>query len=278
MDLGQVRHSRGYQQLVRVGLVSFGVVHLLVAWIALNLAFGRRGDASPNGALKEVARQPLGEGLLWVMALGFFALTIWQLIEATVGRDDPNRVGKVKGRARSAGRAAVYLALGLLSIGVAVGSSSAQSGQGEETLTAKLMSLPFGQILVTAVGAAVLGVGISQVVKGVRQTFVEDLDRNVSQWVRRLGSVGYICKGVALAIVGVLFGWAAITHDPEKAGGMDAALATIKDQPAGTVLLVTMAVGIACFGVYCFVWARFAAIRSQVDRPPATLGLPATSP
>jgi hypothetical protein len=258
MDLGEVRHSRGYQQLVRVGLVSYGVVHLLVAWIALNLAFGRRGDASPNGALKEVARQPLGEGLLWVMAVGFFALTIWQLIEATVGRDDPNREGNVKGRARSAGRAAVYLALGLLSIGIAVGSSSAQSGQGEETLTAKLMALPIGQILVAAVGAAVLGVGINQIVKGVRQKFVEDLDRNVSQGVRRLGSVGYISKGIALAIVGVLFGWAAFTYDPEKAGGMDAALATIKNQPAGTVLLVAMAVGIACFGVYCFAWARFA--------------------
>ena len=253
-----MRHSRGYQQLVKVGLVSYGVVHLLVAWIALNLAFGRRGDASPNGALKEVAKQPLGEGLLWVMAVGLFALTVWQLIEATVGRDDPNREGNVKGRARSAGRAAVYLALGLLSIGVAVGSSSAQSGQGEETLTAKLMALPFGQVLVAAVGAAVLGVGISQVVKGVRQKFAEDLDRNVSQSVRRLGTVGYISKGIALAIVGVLFGWAAFTYDPEKAGGMDAALATIKGQPAGTVLLVAMAVGIACFGVYCFAWARFA--------------------
>jgi Domain of Unknown Function (DUF1206) len=258
VDLGEVRHSRGYQQLVKVGLVSYGVVHLLVAWIALNLAFGRRGDASPNGALKEVAKQPLGEGLLWVMAVGLFALTVWQLIEATVGRDDPNREGNVKGRARSAGRAAVYLALGLLSIGVAVGSSSAQSGQGEETLTAKLMALPFGQVLVAAVGAAVLAVGISQVVKGVRQKFAEDLDRNVSQSVRRLGTVGYISKGIALAIVGVLFGWAAFTYDPEKAGGMDAALATIKGQPAGTVLLVAMAVGIACFGVYCFAWARFA--------------------
>jgi hypothetical protein len=80
----------------------------------------------------------------------------------------------------------------------------------------------------------------------------------VSQGVRRLGSVGYIAKGIALAIVGVLFGWAAFTYDPEKAGGMDAALATIKNQPAGTVLLVAMAVGIACFGVYCFAWARFA--------------------
>jgi len=258
MDLGQVRHSRGYQRLVKVGLVSYGVVHLLVAWIALNVAFGRRGDASPNGALKEVAQQPLGEVLLWVMAVGLFALTIWQLIEATVGRDDPNREGNVKGRARSAGRAAVYLALGLLSVAIAVGSDSAQSGQGEETLSAKLMALPFGQILVFAVGAAVIGVGISQIIKGIRQKFVEDLDRNVSQGVRRLGIVGYICKGTALAIVGALFGWAAFTYAPEKAGGMDAAFATIKDQPAGTVLLVAMAAGIACFGAYCFAWARFA--------------------
>ena len=112
MDLGEVRHSRGYQQLVKVGLVSYGVVHLLVAWIALNLAFGKRGEASPNGALREVAKQPLGEILLWIMAVGLFALTVWQLIEATVGRDDPDREGNVKGRARSAGRAAVYLALG----------------------------------------------------------------------------------------------------------------------------------------------------------------------
>ena len=100
MDLGCARHSRGYQRLdVKVGLVSYGVVHLLVAWIALNVAFGKRGDASPNGALKEVAQQPLGEVLL-VMAVGLFVLTIWQLIEATVGRDDPNREGSVKGRAR----------------------------------------------------------------------------------------------------------------------------------------------------------------------------------
>jgi hypothetical protein len=258
MDVGEVRHSRGYQQLVKVGLASYGVVHLLVAWIALNVAFGRGGDPSPNGALKELARQPLGGVLLWIMAVGLFALTIWQLIEATVGRDDPDREGNVKGRARSAGRAAVYLALGLLTVGVAVGSRSAQSGQGEQTLSAKLMALPFGQILVAAVGAAVIGVGVGQIVKGVRHKFVEDLDRNMSQAIRRFGTLGYICKGTALAIVGGLFGWAALTYDPHKAGGMDAALTTIKDQPAGTVLLVAIALGIACFGVYCFAWARLA--------------------
>ena len=72
----------------------------------------------------------------------------------------------------------------------------------------------------------------------------------------RLGTVGYCAKGVALGIIGVLFIWAAISYDPEKAGGMDAALSTLRDQPFGTVLLVIMALGFAGFGVYCFVWAR----------------------
>jgi hypothetical protein len=39
---------------------------------------------------------------------------------------------------------------------------------------------------------------------------------------------------------------------------MDAALMTIRDQPFGIVLLLVVALGIACFGVYCFAWARFA--------------------
>jgi hypothetical protein len=64
--------------LVGVGLVSYGLLHLVIAWIALQLVFGKRGDASQQGALSQLARQPLGAGLLWVMALGLFTLTVWQ--------------------------------------------------------------------------------------------------------------------------------------------------------------------------------------------------------
>ena len=39
---------------------------------------------------------------------------------------------------------------------------------------------------------------------------------------------------------------------------MDDALSTIRDQPFGSVLLAIMAAGLACFGVYCFFWARMA--------------------
>ena len=71
-----------------------------------------------------------------------------------------------------------------------------------------------------------------------------------------LGTVGWVAKGIALVLIGLLFGWAAIRHDPKKAGGLDAALGTLRDQPFGPVLLLAMAAGFAAFGVYCFVWSR----------------------
>jgi hypothetical protein len=254
-DIGKVRRSQSYHLLVGIGLVSYGLVHLTLAWLALQIAFGGRKNASAGGALQQLTQQPLGAVLLWVMAIGLFAAVIWQVLEATIGRKDADRDGRLRRRLASAGRAIVYLALGILSIGVATGSSSG-SGSGEETLSARLMAVPFGRVLVAAVGVAVIAVGISQIVKGVKQNFTEDLDHAVSQTVRRIGTVGYCAKGVALSIIGGLFGYAAISYDAKKAGGLGAALTTIRDQPFGTVLLVIMAAGIACFGVYCFIWAR----------------------
>ena len=255
--IAEVRRSPPYHALVGIGLVSYGVLHLVVAWIAFQLVIWKRGDASSEGALSQLGKQPLGDALLWVMAIGLFTLALWQAVEATIGRDQPKRDSRMRRRLMSAGRAIIYLALGVLAVGVATGSGSS-SGNGEETFTAKLMSVPFGQVLVAAVGAVVIGIGIAQIVKGVKQNFTEDLDRGAPKSVRRLGSVGYCAKGIAFMIIGGLFGWAAVSYDSDKAGGMDAALSTIGEQPFGSVLLTIMAFGIACFGVYCFFWARMA--------------------
>jgi hypothetical protein len=255
--VAEVRRSRPYHVLVSIGLISYGVLHLVVAWIALQLVFGKRADASPEGALSQLGKQPLGGVLLWIMAIGLFTLTLWQAVEATIGRDEPSRDSRLRRRLMSAGRAIVYLALGVLAVGIAIGSASG-SGDPEETFTAKLMAVPFGRVLVAAVGAAVIGIGVAQIIKGVKQKFTEDLDRGAPPAVRRLGIVGYCARGIALTIIGGLFIWAAISYDPEKAGGMDAALSTIRGQPFGTVLLTIMAASIACFGVYCFFWAKMA--------------------
>jgi hypothetical protein len=50
--------------------------------------------------------------------------------------------------------------------------------------------------------------------------------------------------------------YAALTHDADKSGGLDQALLKVLDQPFGPLLLALAAAGIACYGLFCFAWAR----------------------
>lgn len=261
MRAAEVRTKKSYQVLVAVGLVSYGIVHLVIAWIALQVAFSGRGDASSTGALRQLARQPFGFFLMVIMAVGLLTLVVWQTIEAVVGgpaaEDEKDRW---KRRLRAAGRAVVYLVLAVTAAGLAMAARGSGGGGGggnaEETLTGRLLALPFGVVLVLIVAAVVAGVGVSKIVTGVKAKFTRDLRSGVSPTVRTLGTFGYVAKGIALVIIGILFAWAALSYDPNKAGGLDAALATIRSQPFGPVLLAAMAVGLASFGLFCFAWAR----------------------
>src|SRR4051794_8528283 len=74
--------SEGLEHLARVGLVAYGVVHLLIAWLALQLAWGGGGgEADQSGAMSTLAEKPFGKPLLWVLAIGLLALAVWQLAE-----------------------------------------------------------------------------------------------------------------------------------------------------------------------------------------------------
>lgn len=255
----ELARRHGYQVLVSVGLVSYGIVHLVLAWISAQVALSGGGgeEASSTGALKQLGEQPFGLVLLWVMAIGLLALVLWQGLEAVGGKPGADQSEELKNRGRAVGRAVVYLVLGVTAARVAMGAGSGGGGQAEETLSARLMSVPFGRALVVTVGLGVLAVGIAQIVKGVKRNFVDDdLAGGVGRGVVVLGTVGWVAKGIALSLIGLLFGWAAIQHDPKKAGGMDAALGTLRDQPFGPVLLLAMAAGFAAFGIYCFAWAR----------------------
>ncbi len=70
------------------------------------------------------------------------------------------------------------------------------------------------------------------------------------------GKVGYVSKGLAFLVVAGLFLWAAWTQDPEKSGGLDQALHKVLQQPFGTAVLIALAMGIACYGLFTFAWAR----------------------
>ncbi len=246
---------------VQVGLVSYGVEHLLLAWLALQLAFGERaGQASASGALHELAQKPLGEILLYVLAAGFFALVVWQALEAAVGHRDADGGKRVVKRVTSAGKVVLYGVLGVTALRIAVGSSGG-GGSSTQTWTAKLMSVPAGQVLVGLVGVAIITVACVEAWRGWTEKFRSKLDAegNSGSDGRAyvlFGKIGYLSKGAALALVGVLFVFAAVNHNAKQSGGLDQALKELLDQPFGPVGLAVIAAGMACYGLFCFAWAR----------------------
>jgi hypothetical protein len=244
---------------IRLGLVAYGVVHLLIAWIAVQLILGHDpGQASAQGAMQELAGKPLGGVLVWAVAVGMFFLVVWRLLEAAVGHRDADDAQRPWLRAASLGKAVVYGAIGVSAIRTALGSSGSGQGKG---VTAKVMDLPAGTWIVGAVGLVIIGVGIAHVRKGLSEKYREHLSaegRSGESGTAYLlfGKVGYVAKGVVICSVGALFGYAAISHDPNKSGGLDTALRTVLEQPYGPYLLCVLALGLGCFGLFCLARAR----------------------
>ena len=249
------------QGLGRLGYAVYGVVHFLLGFVAVQLGLGSSSEeASTSGALRTLAQQPFGQVMLWIVVVGMVLLVLWQAMEAVL---DPDAQG-AKARVKAAGRAVAYGVVAFLAFNVVTGSGGG-GGSSEESITARLLQLPAGRVLVGLVGLGVLAVAGYHVYKGVKRKYLENLDlTKLSPRQRRVvdlsGRVGYPAKGVAYGIVGVLFLLAAWTADSEDAGGLDEALGTLRDQPFGTVLLILVGLGIGLFGVFCLARAKSSAL------------------
>src|SRR6185312_16771384 len=98
-----------------------------VGWIALQIAWsggGESDEASQQGALTELGRQPVGVVILWLTVVGLFAMTVWQIAEAAWGhRDRPEGAKRIWKRLSSVGRAVAYAAIAVAAITALRGSS-----------------------------------------------------------------------------------------------------------------------------------------------------------
>ncbi len=260
----EAAQSTTLQLAGRLGLVCRGVLYGLIGFLALQVAFGRSGEeADSTGALRAVSDTPMGSVVLWLLAVGFAGLALWQLAEAAFARGV-----ETKDRLLSLGRVAVYGVLCVSTVLFIVDEGSQGSGdQKSQDATARAMEHSGGRILVAAVGLAIVVVGIVLVVRGVRRSFLENVDLSgASATTRRvvegLGLVGNVARGVAFGAVGVLVVQAAVTYDPAKAKGLDGALRALAGAPLGRWLLVAVALGLVLYGVYSCCQARYQRTRA----------------
>jgi hypothetical protein len=258
---GDAHRSDWLDHAVRFGLVAYGVVYLMIAWMSAQLALGHHsGRPSARGALAQLAQQPFGKVLLWAIAVGLFLLVVWRVLEGIAGHRDADGGERVRKRAVSLGKAVLYGVLGFSALKVAMGSGGGSS-RTQKTMTAKLMDLPAGPWIVGLIGLAIIGYGAVTVWHGWTDRFLKHLDAdgrtgNDGQAYTWFGRIGYAAKGIAFGLVGVLVGYAAVTHDPKKSGGLDQALMKLLHQPFGPYLLLAVAVGLGCYGLFCVAWSR----------------------
>jgi hypothetical protein len=251
-----------FEYTARAGFAVSGVLHLIVAYIVLRIAFGSGGNADQSGALATLARQTGGALIMWVIAVGLVALGLWRIAESIVGSKPGEGSGPHRDdtpawkRAKSLGLAVVNFAIAFSAARFALGSGQ-QSSQQNAGLSAQMMQSGWGKALLVAIGLGLVGVGGYHVYKGASKKFLKDLRVSGGPGVDATGITGYVAKGFVLGGAGILVIVATLQADPSKATGLDAAVKTMANAPFGKFVLIAAAAGIAAFGLYSFVRSRY---------------------
>ncbi|WP_120337758.1 DUF1206 domain-containing protein [Cryobacterium soli] len=246
--------------LAKVGYAVNGLLHGLIGAIAISLAIGAGGEsADQSGALGQLAQSPGGIFVIWTIVVGLAALGLWQVLQAfLVQGGDPKKVWA--NRLKEIGKGVAYLFVAGTALTVALTGSADSSGS-TSSASASVLALPGGPVLLMIAGLAVLAIGGYFVYKGVAQKFTEDLavpSGTLGTVTVGLGVAGYIAKGIAVGVVGILVMVAGFTVDPSESTGLDGALRSLVELPFGVAILVLVGLGLIAYGVYCFFRARFA--------------------
>lgn len=260
--VARVAQNGVFERFARAGFVMSGLVHLLIGYIAIRLAVGgSSGTADQSGAMAELSAKPGGGFALWAGGIALAVLALWRLAEAALGSSSEpgadDKKSEAVHRVKAFSLAVVYCAFAVSAFGFARGSGTSSSAQ-STGITARMMQNTAGTIALVVAGLIIIAVGGYHVYKGATQSFLTDLKGSPSTLVRRLGTIGYLAKGLAIAAMGLLVILAVSRSDPEEASGLDGAFKTLGAQPYGAALLITAGLGIITYGVYSFVMARYA--------------------
>jgi hypothetical protein len=131
-------------------------------------------------------------------------------------------------------------------------------------MVAMVLDWPYGGVVVAAAGLFVFGVGLGNIVQGFTSDFCKRLvcDRRTGRWATIFGRVGHVARGLAFLPAGGMMASAGWHARSSEARGLGGALEALKDQPLGEPALALIAIGLAAFGLFAFIEARFRVIRA----------------
>lgn len=252
----------------RIGIAAKGVVYILVGILAALAVFGFGGqNGGRKGALQLILEQPFGQILLGLTIVALLGYVAWRMIQTF---SDPDRNGSdTEGIMKRAGffiSGLVYLFFAFSGIRMLLpqlggNGGGSDNGGGRQLLVAKALEQPFGQWLVAIGAALVIGKGCFQLYKAYSGKFNNRIKEDEMSEKERViylqaGRIGYTARGIVLGIVGYFLVRAAIKANPDEAQGTEGALDFLNIS-GGPYLMALVAIGLACYGAFMFVKARY---------------------
>ena len=251
-----------FEWFARAGLAARGVVYVVIGVLAIKLALGDGGKATnQQGALQTIAKQPFGTALLIMVAVGLAGYASWRLLRAALGHG-PEGADDAKERVDGVVSGIGYAALCVTAVKILAGSGGDGGGSNPDKATGGVLGWPGGTWLVVIAGAIIVGVGLEQGYKALKQKFLDDsktgeMSHRVRQAFTALGVGGFLARMVVFTLIGYFLIKAALDYDPEKAIALDGALAHLGQSSYGPLVLGAVAAGLTCFGAYSIADARY---------------------
>lgn len=252
-----------YEKLARAGFAARGVTYGLVGALALMAAIGSGGGTtSQRGALETLTGSAWGATILAITAIGLFGYGLWRLVSASMDLENEGSDGK--GIAKRVGHAASglsHFALAIYAVALLTGSGSSGGGGGAESMTAKLMSAPFGIFLVGLAGVIGFIIAGMQIKKAMNEEYRQHVKLpDHHGFSEKAIKFGIIARAVVFAVIGGFLIFAAVTADPDNARGFGGALDWLRSQAYGGIVLALIGIGLLGFAFYSFLQARYRTI------------------
>jgi hypothetical protein len=241
--------------LGRVGYGAKGIVYIIIGYLAAKAAFGTGGQVTGSeGALRQLQQEPFGQVLLITMGLGLAAYALYRLLGAFA--DVKSEGDDKKALAKRAGYFGSGVAYAALAVAALTGLGGGNGG--EQKWTGELLSMPGGRWAVGLIGLAIIAAGIFQWVKAVKGSYrskfsLDDYTARKRQWVERIAKIGLAARGVVFPIIGWFLIRAAMQSDASETKGIGGALNALGGESYGPWLMGIVAIGLVCYGVYCWV-------------------------
>jgi Domain of Unknown Function (DUF1206) len=270
-----IREHPEITMIGRVGWFAKGLVYLVAGILALMVALrsiglkkpGNSGEASPTGAINEVAHHNFGGLVLIILAVGMIIYAGWRLLSAAMPGSHETKVVVV--RIAYVISAIMYATFAFTAFKVLLQKTTTDGNSKVTDLSQSIMRHSGGRVLIGVVGAVLIGAAVYRINKGRKEDVTQELDMSGMSserqvWTRRLGAVGEIGRGVALLLIGFFLLRAAATYDAKEATGLDGALRKAAENGWSRILVILVAIGFVCYGLFClstFTRRRFEAPR-----------------